>query len=166
MALEGAEWGAVAAVFVIILAMMIYNQMVAKRAATSASGASAPRAGKSSKASESDARDYLSRFVVHNGNVVGEVVAMDGEDLILKHSGQYRAVAVADVQTTSDEIHVRGELDWNLAESRGQAWLERNRKGQDDEITAQLTTSADVQRPAFEAFQSRQRIVAGDSEEE
>jgi hypothetical protein len=163
MALEGAEWGAVAGVFVIILAMMLYNQTVAKRNATTA-GAGPADSGKVSTGA--DASTYLSRFVVHEGDVVGEVVAKDGDQLVLKHLGHFRTVPEAGVKIINGEVHVLGEMDWNSAEHRGQDWLERNRKGRDDEVTSQLTASSDVRRPAFESFQSRKREASGVSEEE
>ncbi len=155
MALEAAEWGAVAGVFVIVFAMMVYNQMVAKR-----------HAGKSGNDSDRpSAAEHLSRFVVHEGDVVGEVVARDGDDLIVKHQGQFRAVPVAATKIANEEVHIHGAMDWDAAATAGQAWLERNRKGQDDEVSPQLTTSGDVKRPAFEAFQKRTAEVRGDEEE-
>lgn len=155
MALEAAEWGAVAGVFVIVLAMMVYNQMVAKRnVAKSGSDNDRPSAG-----------EYLSRFVVHEGDVVGEVVAREGDHLIVKHQGQFRSVPVAATKIANEEVHVQGAMDWDAAATAGQAWLERNRKGQDDQVSQHLTTSGDVKRPAFEAFQKRTAEANGDEEE-
>lgn len=161
MALEGAEWGIVGGVFVIVLALMVYNQMVAKRNAAGVGGAG--RRGRD--AERPSAGEYLSRFVVHEGDVVGEVVARDGDDLIVKHQGVFRAVPVAATRIANDEVHVRGDMDWDAAAGKGQEWLERNRKGRHDEVSRDLTTSEQVKRPAFEAFQDRKKEADGDEEE-
>lgn len=155
MALEGSDWGIVGGVFLIILAMMVYNQMAVKRNATATRSDDRPSSG-----------EYLSRFVVHDGDVVGEVVSRDHDDLIVKHQGVFRAVPVAQARIANDEVHIRGDMDWEAAAQKGQEWLERNRKGQHDEVSAHLTTSEQVKRPAFEAFQDRKKEADGDDEEE
>lgn len=155
MALEAAEWGAVAGVFVIILAIMVYNQMVAKRTAN----------GSGSDNDRPSAAEHLSRFVVHDGDVVGEVVAREGDNLIVKHQGTFRAVPVAITKIANDEVHIQGAMDWEAATAAGQKWLDSNRKGQDNAVSEHLTKSDDVKRPAFEAFQKRTAEANGDEEE-
>ncbi len=160
MALESAEWAAVAGVFAVILAVMLYNQFRAKSAPIQAAGAE----------EEHSVDPRLSRFAVHEGEVVGETVAVEGDRLILKQAGVFKSVPAAIAVLEGDDVQLRGEVDWAKAEADGAGWLESNRKGTDDQVTSDLTKSEDVKAPAREAFEKRQAEAEGgfsasDSEE-
>ncbi len=145
MALEGGEWGILAGVLVIILSMMGYNHFAALRA----------NAGAGKRDEGPSVNPMLSRFVVHDGNVVGEVMAADEAQLIIKHQGKFRAVDTHLAVLKDDEVHIVGDVDWDAAAKAGEGWFAQNTKGQDDAITAELTTSKDVKKPAMEAFAAR-----------
>ncbi len=143
MAIEGGEWGILAGVLIIILSMVGYNHFAGVRAA-------GPK-----KDDGPSVDPMLSRFVVHDGDVVGEVMAIDEGHLIIKHKGAFRSVPVESAVLKEDEVHIVGDVDWDLAATAGQAWFDGNTKGVDEAVTAQLTTSKDVKKPAREAFAER-----------
>ena len=164
MALESGELAALGGVLVVLVAVLAYNLIRAKtsplQARPAADGAEEPSV---------DAR--LSRFVVHEGNVVGETVAVEGDQLVLKQAGAYKLVPAAQTELAGDELQLRGDIDWKAAEAAGAAWHESNSKGVDDSVSGDLTTSADVKAPAREAFEKRQAeaeagaMPRGDEEE-
>lgn len=157
MALESSEWAALAGVFVVILAVFAYNQFRARSTPMQA-------AAEGEEDGEADSvSPMLSRFAVHDGDVVGETVAVDGDRLILKQVGVFKAVPVAAASLDGDEVRLDGDIDWAAAEAAGTAWLEANRKGTDDAVSGDLTRSEDVKSPAREAFEKRQAELAGDT---
>ena len=155
MALDQSQWTALVGVLVILVAIFVYNRMRASQ--------SPIQTGTDDDVSV-DTR--LSRFAVHEGNVVGESVAIDGDQLVLKQAGVFRTVPLAQVEAAGAELAIHGDVDWTAAEAAGAAWLERNRKGTDDQVTQDLTTSDDVKAPAREAFERRQKEMVGSDSEE
>lgn len=142
-----------ALLLVLLLAVVSYNNMKAKeerqRRETEGPGES-----------DEDAAGWLSKFAVQGGSVVGETVSLDGEQLILKQAGIYKAVPLSAAKLHGDEV-VIGDVDWDAALAAGATWHEANTKGQDDQVTSDLTKSEDVKAPALEAMKARQ-----DDEEE
>lgn len=158
MALESGEWAALAGVFVVILAVLLYNQVRARVS---------PLEPKSADAEEGATVDSrLSRFAVHDGEVVGETVAIANGQLILKQAGVFKSVPESQAKLAGDEVLIEGDVDWDAARAAGATWLSDSTKGQDDAVTSQLTTSDDVRSPAREAFERRQAQLAGTDSEE
>lgn len=143
-----------ALLLVLLLAVVSYNNMKAKeeRQRRDSEGPSHD--------SDEDAAGWLSKFAVQGGSVVGETVSIDGEQLILKQAGIYKAVPLSAAKLHGDEV-VIADVDWEAALAAGSEWHEANTKGKDDQVTSDLTKSEDVKAPALEAMKARQ-----DDEEE
>lgn len=162
MALDTADYGALAGVLIILLAVMVYNQLKARDAKPAGAGTGPSNSGEDD---EHTVHPFLSRFVTHEGDVVGETVSVEGDTLILKQAGVFKAVPMAQAELRGDEVHLSGHIDWDHAQADGAAWLEQNRKGSDESVAGQLTRSEDVQSPALEAFQRREAQKAAESDE-
>lgn len=132
-------------VALILLATISYNNMMARQERHRREG-------------DEEAPDILCKFAVHDGSVVGETVAIDGDRLILKQAGTFKSVAAKLAHIEGDEVHLRGDIDWDASITAGAAWHTANTKGQDDAVTAQLTRSEDVRAPALS-------VLSDDSEE-
>ncbi len=131
-------------VLLILLAVLMYNNQRAKAASTMAPSGS--------DEDEGDLEDpMLLKFVRHEGSVVGETVARDGDKLILKKAGVFKAVPLAAAAVAGDEVVLEGDIDWDAAKAAGMAWHEANTAGHDPEVTEHLTRSEDVKHPALEA---------------
>lgn len=155
MALEGGDWGALAGALIIILAMFGYVHFAGRRNAAGGDNDDGPSVD-----------PMLSRFAVHDGNVIGEVMAAEETQVVVKHQGKFQAFDRSLTVLKGDEVHIVGDVDMDAASTAGDAWLAANRKGQDDAVSAHLTTSADVKKPAREAFEERTEELAGDDSEE
>ncbi len=129
----------------LLLVVLSYNNMMAKQERTRAPAAKP----------EEETGDWLCKFATHEGDVVGESVAVDGDRLILKQSGTFKSVALSAATVVGDEIHLSGDIDWDASREAGAAWHVANTKGQDDAVTQHLTRSEDVKAPALEAMQDR-----------
>lgn len=105
---------------------------------------------------EESVSPMLCKFVNHEGSIVGEVVAIEEETLILKQSGQFKAVDANLAHLENDEVTLKGDVDWEAAYKAGDEWKAKVTKGVDEKVTANLTTSDDVKSPALEAFNKRQ----------
>lgn len=161
MALDTADYGALAGVLIILLAVMVYNQLKAR----GEGGADDPRPpSNGGDDDEHTVHPYLSRFVTHEGDVVGETVSVEADTLILKQAGVFKAVAMAQAELHGDEVRLTGHIDWDHAKRDGAAWLEANRAGSDESVAGELTRSEDVQSPALEAFKRREEERAGQAE--
>jgi hypothetical protein len=159
MALSTSDYAALAGVLVVLLAVMVYNQLQARRAAD-AGGARSPRRGEDDE--EHAVHPFLSRFAVHDGDVVGETVSVDGDRLVMKQAGVFKVVPLAQAELQGDEVHLSGFIDWDHAVEEGRSWLEGSRKGADEDVAGQLTRSEDVKSPALEAFRKREARLAGE----
>ena len=130
---------ALVGVAAVVIAMMFLNQSLTRRAREHAPMSEAPAQG------------LLLKFAQHEGSIVGETVALDGEHLILKQAGVYKAVPVAQAKEHDGEVRIDGTVDWNEAIQLGAAWHAAKTAGHDPAITERLTTSADVRSPALNA---------------
>jgi hypothetical protein len=173
MALEGSDYATLAAVLVVLLAVLVYNHFRTRHGDTpqpqaAADAAAAPKS-KGRSGPEPTVDPLLSRFAHHEGEVVGETVAVEGDNLILKQAGVFKAVPRAAASLDGTEVKLTGAIDWDQARAQGAGWLERSRKGVDEAVTTDLTRSEDVRSPALEAFKAREAHLAGrdvDGEEE
>lgn len=107
-----------------------------------------------------DTGSLLCQFVHHDGAIVGETVAVDGDQLILKQAGVFKAVPRAQVAPEGDDLRLAGTIDWAAAEAAGAAWHDAHRKGADAEVAGELTRSEDVVAPALEALKEREGVDA------
>lgn len=135
----------------LLLATISYNNMMARR----------ERQGPRRQETEEPKADWLCKFVLHAGSVVGETVAVAEGNLILKQAGVFKSVPKDQAVVSGDEVILNGDIDWDAAIAAGTAWHESHTQGQDDAVTAQLTRSEDVRHPALAALKRRE----GDEEE-
>jgi hypothetical protein len=145
MAFGQSEILTLAGVLVILLAVIVYNNVQAMRARVKARAAARPPNDE-----PEGGDDLLLKFARHEGSVVGETVARDGDRLILKQSGTFKAVLAAQARVEAGEVVLTGAIDWPAAEAAGKAWHE-SRRHADEGVSGQLTRSEDVKAPALDA---------------
>lgn len=148
MALEERQMWALVGVLAILLLVLLYTNRMAKQ------GPTMPR-GADDGEEERDAEPFLLKFVHHGGDVVGETVAVDGDWLVLKQAGVFKSVPVDQAEVAGEEVVLHGEVDWDAAIERGQAWRDQKTAGAHPEVSEELTRSEDVRDPALEALQKR-----------
>ncbi len=141
-----------AGVALILLALIWFNNQQMKlekeRGTTQPAG---------SDEEEGDIEDaWLLKFVQHDGDIVGETVARDGDQLILKQAGVFKAVPVAQASVHGDEVVLKGDIDWDAAIEAGTAWHAANTKGHDPLVSEHLTRSEDVKNPALAAMKGEE----------
>ncbi|MEA3165423.1 MAG: hypothetical protein QOJ26_275 [Thermoplasmata archaeon] len=134
----------VAGVLVILFAVIVYNNVAAMRSRAKAKQA------KATGGHDGPVHPLLVKFARHDGSIVGETVAIDGERLILKQAGSFKAVPVAQAAVVGDDVVLTGMIDWAAAEQAGRAWHESTRKA-DVGVSGELTKSSDVKSPALES---------------
>ncbi|MFA5943006.1 MAG: DUF5749 family beta-barrel protein [Candidatus Thermoplasmatota archaeon] len=150
MALGQTQLLTVAGVLAILFAVIVYNNVAAMR-----SRIKARQATKGSASShEGPVHPLLVKFARHEGSVVGETVAIDGERLILKQAGSFKAVPISQAEVKGDDVVLTGLIDWAIAAQAGTAWHESTRKA-DAGVSGELTKSSDVKSPAMDAVRSR-----------
>lgn len=134
---------AVGGVLAILLGLIAYNRSAAAK-------------GRAAKDADGPAvHPYICKFVQHEGAVVGEVVAMEGDRLILKQAGVFKSVPSAQAKPVGEELVLEGSVDWPAAIRDGTAWHQKNRSGASAELSGPLTRSEDVKAPALEALKDR-----------
>lgn len=70
--------------------------------------------------------ELLSRFVVNaKGDTVGETVALEPEQVVLKKEGAFYAVSLDDVIEKDGMLLVDAKIDWAAAEAAGETWREQ-----------------------------------------
>lgn len=149
MALGDTQLYTVAGVLAILFAVIVYNNVAAMRARVQA------RSAKSGAAShEGPVHPLLVKFARHEGSIVGETVAIDGDRLILKQAGAFKAVPLAQAEVQGDDVVLTGIIDWGTAAQQGSAWHESTRKA-DAGVSGELTKSSDVKSPAMDAVRAR-----------
>jgi hypothetical protein len=157
VALTNEQLGTMAAVLVILFAVIVFNNVLAAQARIRArNGGTAAASGKSSSSTSSEPVDpLLVKFARHEGSVVGETVALDGEALILKQAGAFKSVARSQAEVEGEEVVLTGPIDWRQAEADGAAWHAKNRAAAIPEVSGTLTRSEDVKAPAMESTKDR-----------
>jgi hypothetical protein len=149
MALGDTQLYTVAGVLAILFAVIVYNNVAAARARIKAKSAKPAGAGH-----EGPVHPLLVKFARHEGSIVGETVAIDGDRLILKQAGAFKAVPLAQAAVEGDDVVITGVVDWGTAAQQGTAWHESTRKA-DAGVSGELTKSSDVKSPAMEAVRAR-----------
>lgn len=146
MAFDQQQILTLAGVLAVLFGVIVFNNVAAARARSKA---------RSDPAASGDVvHPLLVKFARHDGSVVGETVAIDGPNVILKQVGLFKAVPMAQAQVKDGEVVLDGPIDWAAAEQAGMAWHEARRKA-DAGVSGTLTTSADVKAPAMESVRAR-----------
>lgn len=143
-----------AAVGLLLILMVVYNQRMAGRERQAGNKEDGP-----------SRTDLLVKFARHEGSVVGESVAISGDHIILKQANVFKSVSLDHAQLVGDEIVLTGEIDWDAAVVAGDAWRTANTKGHDPLVTEHLTRSEDVRNPALEALQEREGDAGADADD-
>lgn len=136
----------VAGVLAILFAVILYNNIAAMKARHEARQAKQPKG----PSHEGPVHPLLVKFARHDGSIVGETVAIDGDRLILKQAGQFKAVPIAQAEVKDEDVILTGPIDWTAAAQAGTAWHESTRKA-DVGVSGELTKSSDVKSPALES---------------
>jgi hypothetical protein len=153
MAFDQTQLLTLAGVLLILFAVIVGNNVSAARSrgrAKAAAGAS----GTAGAGGDTVVHPLLVKFARHEGSVVGETVAIDGDRLVLKQAGTFKSVPLAQAQEKDGEVVLSGGIDWAAAEQAGTAWHEARRHA-DAGVSGTMTTSADVKSPAMEAVRAR-----------
>ncbi|HJQ93884.1 MAG TPA: DUF5749 family beta-barrel protein [Candidatus Thermoplasmatota archaeon] len=145
MATSDTQLYTVAGVLVILFAVILYNNVAAMRARSKARQAS------QGPGHEGPVHPLLVKFARHEGSIVGETVAIDGDRLIVKQAGSFKAVPVAQAAVEGDDVVLTGAIDWAAAEMAGAEWHQSTRKA-DAGVSGELTKSSDVKSPALESM--------------
>ena len=149
MAFDQTQVLTLAGVLLILFAVIVANNVSAARSRGRAKAAAGAGTG-----GEAVVHPLLVKFARHEGSVVGETVAIDGDRLVLKQAGTFKSVPLAQAQEKDGEVVLSGSIDWAAAEQAGTAWHEARRHA-DAGVSGTLTTSADVKSPALDAVRAR-----------
>jgi len=152
MAFGQTQVATLAGVLAVLFAVLLFNNVMAMRARSRAR-----KAGDRAQAGGSggDAvHPLLVKFARHEGAVVGETVALDGDRLVLKQAGVFKSVPAAQAKVEGGEVVLSGPIDWPAAEQAGMAWHESRRRA-DAGVSGELTKSSDVKAPALESVRAR-----------
>lgn len=153
MAWEQSDLLTLGGVVAILAGMLLWNAFMASRPA--------PKAETAVAVDEA----LLCKFVTHEGSVVGETVAREGQDVILKQSGVFKAVPAAHLEPDGGELRLRGPVDWVAAEAAGAAWYDRVKGEGSEEVAGTMTRSEDVRAPALEALRQREGVAGSGAPE-
>ena len=157
MALSEGQLLTMAGVLGILLVAIVVNNVLAANARSKArtGGGKGPSTSSSSSGSSSPVDPLLVKFARHEGSVVGEGIAIDGDRLILKQGGVFKAVPRAQAEVRGDEVVLTGAIDWDKAIADGAAWHAGHRAAPIAEVSGALTRSEDVKAPALESTKDR-----------
>jgi hypothetical protein len=137
-----------ALVLAILFAVLLFNNIMAMRARSKS------RSSAAASDDDSPVHPLLVKFARHDGSIVGETVAIDGDRLVLKQAGLFKSVPIAQAKVEGDDVVLSGPIDWAAAEQAGMVWHEARRKA-DAGVSGELTKSSDVKSPAMDAVRSR-----------
>lgn len=156
MAFSNGQLATVAGVLAILFLVIVLNNVAAMRARARARSASAGGgAGAAGGEGSGAVHPLLVKFARHEGSVVGETVALDGDRLVLKQAGVFKAVPARQAEVKGDDVVLTGAIDWAAAEAAGREWHEARRRA-DAGVSGELTRSEDVKAPALDAVRSRE----------
>src|SRR5687767_10158810 len=115
MGLSQAQLLTLVGVLLILFLVVFWNNVTAARARRQGfqGQPGTGNAGGSSGTSGHAVDPLLVKFARHEGSVVGESVALDGDDVILKQAGEFKAVPRAQCEVVGEEIVVKGAVDWD-----------------------------------------------------
>ena len=148
MAFDNQQLLTLVGVLVILFAVIVFNNVMAARSRGKA------RAAVAGSGEGDVVHPLLVKFARHEGSVVGETVALDGDRLVLKQAGVFKSVPASQAEVRDGEVVLTGAIDWPAAEQAGMAWHEARRKA-DAGVSGTMTTSADVKSPALESVRAR-----------
>lgn len=152
VALDQGQLLTLGGVLVLLFLVIVFNNVSAARARAAATGGKPGAAGSTSSA---PVDPLLVKFARHEGSVVGETVAIQGDQLILKQAGMFKAVPKAQAEVRGDEVVLSGHIDWVKAATDGAAWHASHRAAAIPEVSGDLTRSEDVKSPAIESTRER-----------
>ena len=70
-----------------------------------------------------DVLSLLSRFVVDKeGKRIGESISVYKDMLIIKKNGKFYAIPLKHVEVGKEELHVKGVVQWDIAEKLAEGW--------------------------------------------
>jgi hypothetical protein len=141
-----------AGVLAVLFGVLAFNNLAAMRARSQA------RRGGAMAGGGDAVHPLLVKFARHEGAIVGETVALDGDRLILKQAGLFKAVPAAQAKVDGEEVVLTGPIDWPAAEQAGMAWHEARRHA-DAGVSGTMTRSEDVKAPAMDAVRGREGKV-------
>lgn len=144
-----------AGVLVLLFAAIVVNNVLAARARIAARSAGKAPASAASSSGAAPVDPLLVKFARHEGSVVGEGIAIDGDRLILKQGGVFKSVPRAHAEVRGDEVVLTGSIDWEKAVADGAAWHASHRAAPIAEVSGALTRSEDVKAPALESTKDR-----------
>lgn len=119
MAISQTEILTVAAVLVLLFAVILYNNF---RAAKATRAAQAAAATSQTAAASAAGKPWVGRYLQHEGDVVGQVVAVEAERVIVRKGATTLAVPRAQVREQGADLGLTGSFDAAAAESEGADW--------------------------------------------
>ena len=155
VALDQGQLLTLAGVLVILFLVIVVNNVAAMKARAQARTGAAAGKGSSASSSSEPVHPLLVKFARHEGSVVGETVALDGDNLILKQAGMFKSVPRAQAEVKGEEVIITGHVDWPEAATKGAEWHALHRASAIPEVSGTLTRSEDVKAPALESTRDR-----------
>ncbi|MEK6985974.1 MAG: DUF5749 family beta-barrel protein [Candidatus Thermoplasmatota archaeon] len=116
MALSQTEILTVAGVLVLLFAVILTNNF---RAAKATRALKAAQAGADAAPTN---KPWLGRYLQHEGDIVGQVVAVEGERVIVRKGTINLAIAKSQVREQGADLGVVGTFDLAAAERDGVGW--------------------------------------------
>lgn len=105
-------------VFLVIVGLLIRLSMKARRTQEA-----------EATSSESAHEKHLLRFVTdESGKRIGETVAVQGSDFIVKDAKGFLAIPTADVKEEGEGLRLTGAFDEAAARTKGEEWRTRSHK--------------------------------------
>lgn len=154
VALSQAQLLTLVGVLAVLFLVIVVNNVLAARARIR-SRAPATTKSKPASTSSEPVNPLLVKFARHEGSVVGEGIAIDGDNLILKQAGVFKSVPLQQAEVKGDEVLLTGAIDWDKAIADGAAWHAGHRAAAIPEVSGDLTRSEDVKAPAMDATKDR-----------
>ncbi|HUR61502.1 MAG TPA: hypothetical protein VM286_03965 [Candidatus Thermoplasmatota archaeon] len=97
-------------VLAVLLGVILYNAMSALRVRAKASAATGPAAS------------WVGRHVQHHGDILGEVIAEEGDKVVVRKGTATLCLPRSFVRPQGLDLGVKGDLDMATALAEGQAW--------------------------------------------
>lgn len=119
MAISQTELLTVAAVLVLLFAVILYNNFRAAKATRAVKAAAEQARGGSVAPAD---RPWVGRYLQHEGDVIGQVVAVEGERVIVRKGAATLAVPRSQVREQGADLGLTGSFDAAAAERDGAGW--------------------------------------------
>ncbi len=118
MAFSQMELLTVAGVLVLLFGIIVYNNA---RAAKATRALAAAKAGMTPE-EMSAPKPWPGRYLQHEGDVLGQVVAVEGERVIVRKGATVLSVPKAQVREQGADLGLTGSFDAAAAEREGASW--------------------------------------------